>query len=83
MLVAYLQLVLGSQLRHIRPGLDMATFRTAVWLHLFMAGVLAIHVLLLAGRADWSLPAENWIRLPALGLVLLLAAQLVLGAGTG
>jgi cytochrome c oxidase assembly protein subunit 15 len=80
-LVAYLQLVLGSQLRHVRPSVDMATFRTAVWLHLFMAGVLVIHVLLLASRACWSLSGENWLRTPAIALAVLLAAQIGLGAG--
>jgi cytochrome c oxidase assembly protein subunit 15 len=79
--IAYLQLVLGSQLRHVRPGVDVATFRVAVWLHLFMAAALAAHVFLLAARALWSFSADRFIVLPALTLAALLVAQLGLGAG--
>jgi len=79
--VAYLQLVLGSQLRHVRPGVDVATFRLSVWLHLFMAAALTAHVFLLAARALWSFSADAFIVVPALALAALLVAQLGLGAG--
>ena len=79
--MAYIQLVLGSQLRHVRPNIDMATFRAAVWFHLLMAGVLAVHILLLATRGWWSFSATGYIVIPALALAALLIMQLGLGAG--
>jgi len=79
--VAYLQLVLGSQLRHVRPGIDVATFRAAVWFHLLVAAVLSAYVLLLAGRALWSFSTDTYILFPAIALAVLLLAQLGLGAG--
>jgi heme a synthase len=79
--MAYVQLVLGSQLRHVRPSVDMATFRAAVWFHLLMAAVLAVHILLLAARGVRSFSANRYIAIPAVALAVMLMVQLGLGAG--
>ncbi len=42
--VAYVQLVLGAQLRHRDAGGDPGQFRVAVMFHLFVAGALIVHV---------------------------------------
>jgi len=79
--IAYVQLVLGSQLRHVRPTVDVTAFRASVWLHLFMAAALSVHVLLLTVRGTRSFSSEAWILTPTLALAALLLAQLALGAG--
>lgn len=79
--IAYVQLVLGSQLRHVRPVVDVSTFRAAVWLHLFMAAALAAHVIMLAARATRTFSHDSFLFVPALALAALLIVQLGLGAG--
>ncbi len=79
--LAYLQIVLGSQVRHVRADVDASTFRGAVLFHLAMAGVLAVHVALVTLRTlrcHRDEPALVW---PAVTLGLLLAIQLALGGG--
>lgn len=81
-ILAYLQLVLGSQVRHVRADADASSFRGAVLLHLFMAGVVAIHVLLVVIRTlryHRTEPALVW---PAIALATVLLVQLALGVGT-
>ena len=48
--LVYLQLVLGAVLRHVPVDSQPAAFMHAVRFHLFLAGVLVLHVLLLT----WS-----------------------------
>lgn len=79
--IAYLQLVLGSQLRHVRPMVDVTVFRAAVWLHLFMAAALVAHVMLLALRAVRSFASDSYIVVPAVTLAGLVLVQLGLGVG--
>lgn len=47
--VIYLQLVIGAVMRHVPVVTEPATFALAVRFHLFMAGVVVMHVLLLSG----------------------------------
>jgi cytochrome c oxidase assembly protein subunit 15 len=79
--IAYMQLILGSQLRHVRPMVDVTVFRATVWLHLFMAAALAAHVVMLAARAVRSFAGEAYIVIPAIALAALLVLQLCLGVG--
>lgn len=81
-LVAYLQLVLGSWLRHMPPGWSHAAFQAAVLAHLAMASVLTAHVLALAFRCRRLPPDLQWIGRRAAILAALLLAQLALGSGT-
>jgi cytochrome c oxidase assembly protein subunit 15 len=48
-LLAYLQIVLGAVLRHVPVDSQPDVFVTAVRFHLILAGVLTLHILLLAG----------------------------------
>ncbi len=81
-LLAYVQLVLGSLLRHVPAGTGPAAFRMAVWAHLLMAAVVGVHILLLAAKT-WRLPSGNGVLVrPAVALTGLLIAQLLLGVST-
>lgn len=79
---AYLQLVAGAQLRHISPAASANSFRTTVFVHLFLAGVLMIHILLVAGIVLTSGLGASGLTRPAIALCLLIAVQLVLGGAT-
>lgn len=79
--VAYVQLVLGAQLRHRDPGGDPNQFRLLVLFHLFTAAALVVHAILLLRRSK-SLVDQPLVRLPAKVLMTLLSLQLALGAGT-
>ena len=78
---AFVQIVLGAQLRHVSAGLDAGGFRVAVLFHLFMAAVLAVHVVLLATRVLRGFRGEPWLVRPVVGLLLLIGLQLTLGTG--
>jgi len=79
--LAYVQLVLGAQLRHLPVSADPSQFRAAVAFHLLFAAVLTVHVVLLAVEAFQNYRAESLLARPAWLLVLLIAGQLALGAG--
>lgn len=81
-LLAYVQIVLGSLLRHVPVGTGPAMFRAAVWAHVLMAFVLAIHILWLSARTCLAERRRGRLVRPALALGLLVLAQLSLGAGT-
>jgi heme a synthase len=81
-LLAYVQIVLGSLLWHVPVGTGPAMFRAAVWAHLLMAIVLAIHILWLSVRTCYAERRRGRLVRPALALGLLVLAQLSLGAGT-
>jgi cytochrome c oxidase assembly protein subunit 15 len=80
--LAFLQLVLGSQLRHLGAEARPSDFRIALFFHLAVAAALWFHVVLLAIRAWRTTRGESWLTRPATGLVLAICAQLALGAGT-
>jgi cytochrome c oxidase assembly protein subunit 15 len=81
-LLAYAQLVLGSQVRHVSLNSDVTVFRAAVLLHLVVAALLAFHVLLLAVRVGSRRRGEvSWLVGPARFLAALILVQLALGCG--
>lgn len=77
---AYVQLLLGSQLRHMPVTADATMFRLAVFFHLIVAAVLAAHVFITWRRAEGEAATNVWLVRPARGLAALIAAQLALGA---
>lgn len=79
--LAYLQIVIGSHLRHVRPEWSPAAFRAAVWFHLLGAAVLAVHAGLLFAFSRRLPAGDGWLSRPALALAVLVGVQLSLGAG--
>lgn len=79
---AYLQLILGAQLRHISVMASPATFRIAVFFHLIMAAAVTIHI----GQLLWIIRKQcrsvTVLQLPACVLMSLVLFQLALGSAT-
>lgn len=76
--LAYLQLILGAVVRHMPVYAPPRTFHTAVMFHLLMAGILTVHVVLLAIACRKIVS----LRGVAAGLGSLIGVQLLLGMGT-
>lgn len=81
-LLAYLQLVLGAQLRHVAAGADHASFQAAVWGHVIMAFVLLGYAFILAVTAKRRLREFPSINRPAMLLATLVTLQILLGAAS-
>lgn len=80
-ILAYAQLVLGSQVRHVSLTADTTVFRAAVFLHLFGAALVVLHVLMLAVRAGSRRSGDAWVAVPVRFLVALVLMQVALGCG--
>jgi cytochrome c oxidase assembly protein subunit 15 len=80
--LAYLQVMLGAVLRHVPVDAQPSAFLLAVKFHLFLAGILTLHIALLVGfvlsRARNVRPLNRLAGI-LIGLVVL---QLLLGAAT-
>jgi len=80
--LAYAQIVLGAQLRHFSPEGSPLVYQGFVWFHVVVGVALAAYILWTAinvartARRSWSL------MMPASILVMLVIAQLGLGAAT-
>ncbi|MEK6249548.1 MAG: COX15/CtaA family protein [Planctomycetales bacterium] len=79
MILAYLQLVLGAQLRHVAT-LSSGQFKMAVFFHLLLAAALVVQVFLLLGFC-WRMHDRSFSR-PAALLAGLVSLQLLLGGTT-
>jgi cytochrome c oxidase assembly protein subunit 15 len=79
--IAYVQLVLGSQLRHMQVTAGVTVFRIAVWFHLLMAVTLAGHVIGLWARSRREASGNRWLTRPAHLLASLVGLQIALGCG--
>jgi len=79
--LVYVQLVLGAQLRHLTPGTPAQWFQAMLVFHLIVAGVLTFYAwrMSLLGWTDRS--AAPLVARPAMWLGPLLTLQLCLGAG--
>ncbi len=80
--LALVQIVLGSQMRHLPAGARPGDFRLALFFHLAVAGGLLVHIVLLGARTWYTCRGERWLMRPAMGLVALILVQLGLGAAT-
>jgi cytochrome c oxidase assembly protein subunit 15 len=81
-ILVYLQIVFGAVLRHVPVDSEPAAFMLAVRFHLFMAGVLVLHVLFLAWSVVRHFRAVGPLYKLVLTLAGLVAMQLMLGAAT-
>jgi cytochrome c oxidase assembly protein subunit 15 len=80
--LAYLQLVLGSALRHMPVTATPRDFRAAVLFHVLVAVALMIQVTVLVVRVVRSARGEGALMRPAVGLIACMVLQIALGLGT-
>jgi cytochrome c oxidase assembly protein subunit 15 len=73
-IVAWLQIVLGAQIRHVSPSTVSALFEAAVWMHVLTAAFLVLGTVSLAVK-----PGQCGLLVRTLPLILV-AVQIVLGA---
>jgi cytochrome c oxidase assembly protein subunit 15 len=81
-LLAYVQLVLGANLRHVPVTASIQEFRAALYFHLAGAAAVAVHVVLVAVHVWRRFSDQGALARPAWGLAALLAVQLALGIGS-
>jgi cytochrome c oxidase assembly protein subunit 15 len=81
-ILVYLQIILGAVLRHVPVDSEPATFALAVRFHLFMAAVVALHIVALVGIVQFRARPFKPLAGLAWTLAGLLVLQLALGAGT-
>src|SRR4051794_37994182 len=81
-ILVYLQIVLGALLRHMRVDAEPTAFTAAVRFHLFLAGILTLHIGLLVYFVLRFAREAKPLGALGLALVAILAVQLVLGAAT-
>jgi len=80
--LAFVQLVLGAQLRHVAVDASHAVFRSLVVFHVVTALVLFFHGVLLSAAILRGRPRNRGLILPALLLLLALSLQIGLGVAT-
>jgi heme a synthase len=80
--LVYLQLVLGSFLRHGSATATRDQFRLFVVFHLLVAVVVTVHLLLWFRRAAGHRPFGSHLKWPARGLAALIVVQVGLGLAT-
>lgn len=80
--LAFCQLVLGSQLRHLPATARAGDFRVALFFHLAVAAALVLQIVLLVARVYRSQRGERWLFRPACGLLGLILFQVLLGSTT-
>ena len=71
--MAYCQIVLGSQLRHLPAGSQPGDFRVALLFHLAVAAALLVHIVLLAAAVFRAHRDEGSLVRPAVWLLVLVA----------
>jgi len=80
--LAYVQMVVGSELRHIAADASTDRFRIAVWFHLLLAAAIAVHVLMLWIRTIRFPVRISPLRRPAGFLAAVVLVQIILGGTT-
>jgi cytochrome c oxidase assembly protein subunit 15 len=81
-ILVYLQLVFGAVLRHVPVDSEPGAFLLAVRFHLFLAGVLTLHVIALAAIVLWNYRTVRPLAGLTWTLCGLIVLQILLGAGT-
>jgi cytochrome c oxidase assembly protein subunit 15 len=78
----YLQVILGALVRHVPVGASHSFFRIAVLLHVAVAMLILLHVGVLSVRTWLSARHISRLWVPMAGLMVLVIAQMGLGAAT-
>ena len=81
-LLAYTQLVLGAQLRHVSPTSTGSSFKVTIFFHLFLAAVLLGDAIVFWWQAERHFKGNKSLLRPPRILLGLIFVQLFLGAGT-
>ncbi len=81
-LFAFLQLILGAQLRHVSVMASPGAFRAAVFFHLIMAAVLMFHIGQLLHFVRANFRSVMAVTRPAYALFGMIVVQLSLGSAT-
>ena len=79
--LAYLQIVIGSNLRHLHPAADSGFFQTAVIFHLLVAIIVTAQVMILT-VSIWRARPGRLLTLPTSMLAVLLPIQIAFGVAT-
>ena len=80
--LAYVQLLIGAEMRHLSAGMAPADFRTALVFHIILAAALVVNAAWLVGVTIVHWSANRELLRPAIALTVLLFVQLALGACT-
>ena len=80
--LAYLQIVLGALLRHLPTTASPNFFLLAVYGHLIFAGFVTLQILIVVWMVTRGRCAHSALGRPAVGLLLLVFCQIVLGCAT-
>lgn len=80
-LLAYVQLMLGAQLRHVSPMATASAFQIAVFFHLAVAVILLVNGVVLWRTAKRAIPQAGRMLWPVRCLAALLLGQWLLGTG--
>ena len=80
--LAYIQIVLGALLRHLPTSASPGFFFWAVWGHLIFAGLVTLQILIVVWMVTRGRCAHSALGRPAVGLLLLVLCQIVLGCAT-
>jgi cytochrome c oxidase assembly protein subunit 15 len=81
-LLAYLQLVIGAQLRHVTFATEGRVFQVLVVFHIFVAVALVGHVYSVVARVLATRRTQGLLLRPALGLTAGISLQFCLGIAT-
>lgn len=80
--LAYLQVILGAVLRHVPIDSEPAAFLLAVKFHLFLAGVLTLHIIVLVWLVMFRARRQRPLGRLAIILISFVFVQLLLGIAT-
>jgi heme a synthase len=82
LLIAYTQVVVGAQLRHVTGGTEPGVFMGLVHIHVTLAivvGLTSVLVALLAAKNRYLIGGVKW---PAIFILVVVLSQICLGVGT-
>ncbi len=82
LLVAYLQVIAGAQLRHVTGGTEPTAFMGLVHIHLTMAAVVGLTSLIVALLVAKNRHLIGGVKRPALSILIVVLLQICLGVGT-
>lgn len=80
--LAYIQLILGANLRHFAVDMSPAAFRSLVIFHVVVAFLVVLHAFIILYTAHRAKAVAPWLGIWAILIVLLVVTQFFFGVGT-